>query len=395
MKVKSVRDLKNLKGRRVLLRADFNVGLAGGRVRDDFRITAGLPTIRHLISRKAKVIIMTHVGKPAGVEAKFSTRPIARDLEKKLGIKVAHAADCVGFKAEEAVAKLEPGNVLMLENLRFHPEEKANDRRFASRLARLADVYVNDAFAVCHRVHASVEAIRKYLPRVAGLLLESEIKNLDRIIAPKRPLVVIVGGAKISTKLPLLIRLSKKADKVLIGGGTANNFLFALGQEIGKSLADKKDYVLAGQAAEYYEKTGDLLNVLPVDFITSKTKTGNGQAAMKTLAQIERDDYIFDVGPKTLKIFSGIIKKANTIVWNGPLGMFENEKFKHGTFALARLVAGRASGRAFGLVGGGETIEAFRAAGIADYVDWISTGGGAMLAYLGGEKMPGLKGIIK
>lgn len=276
----------------------------------------------------------------------------------------------------------------MLENLRFSHDEENNDLGFAKKLAGLADIYVNDAFAASHRAHASVSAIKNYLPSCAGLLLENEIVNLNKILRPKSPLIAIIGGAKMETKTPLIKKLLKKSSRILIGGALANNFLAAHKIEIGKSLRDKKSIALAKQ----------FLNkkiILPADVITGTKKDGRGEAKVKNVYQVKKNEIILDIGPETIKLYSRFIKKAKTIIWNGPMGMYESEHFKYGTLSIARAVASRSSGAAFGAVGGGETIEALKMTKMLGYVDWVSTGGGAMLVYLSGGKMPGLKGIVK
>lgn len=392
MKIKSLRESQNLYGKRIFLRADLNVPLHEGRIVDDFKIVSSLPTLRFLLRYRAKVVIATHLGEPEGRDRNLSTEPLARELEKKIGRPVGFSEDCVGGAAEEKVGKMEPGDILMLENLRFHPEEKKNDPVFARQLSKLADIYVNDAFAVSHRNHASVSAIKKFLPAWAGLLLEEEVSNLDKILKPEKPMVAIMGGAKIVTKLPLIKNLARKTDAILVGGGLANNFLAARGHEIGKSLADQEDIRIAAKLLR--SGVGKKI-ILPVDVVVGRKKDGGGEAKVKEPGAVLKSDIILDVGPETIRTYARTIGGARTVIWNGPLGRFEAEHFRHGTLAIARLVAARSRGEAFGLVGGGETIEALKLTGMMHDVDWVSTAGGAMLAYLGGEKMPGLKKIIK
>lgn len=403
MKIKSLRQVKNLTGKRILLRADFNapmekdLGAAGTvRIKDDYKIVAGLPTIRFLLRHKCKVIIITHLGRPLSRNAKritqnaknFSVKPIAGRLSELLGRKVKLVDDCAGLAAGTEVSKMRRGEILMLENLRFVYDEENNDLSFAKALAKLADIYVNDAFAASHRAHASVGAIKNYLPSYAGLLLENEIVNLNKILCPQSPLIAVIGGAKMETKTPLIKKLLKKSSHILIGGALANNFLAARKIEVGKSLVDKKSIALAKQ----------FLNkkiILPVDVVVGTKKDGQCEGRSKGVYQVKKNEIILDIGPETIKLYSRFIKKAKTIIWNGPMGMYESEHFKYGTLSIARAVASRSSGAAFGAAGGGETIEALKMTKMLNYVDWVSTGGGAMLAYLGGGKMPGLAGIVK
>lgn len=371
------------------MRVDFNVPITDGRVDDDFKIAANLPTIRYLLRYDAKIILISHLDIEPGQKGEdFSLKPAALVLEKLIGQKVKFISETVGFKVEEAVYKMKSKDVLLLENLRFSPDEENNNSLFARRLARLADIYINNAFAVSHRRHASLSAIKKYLPSYAGLLLEREIEALGKIAQPKKPLIVVMGGAKIETKLPLLKKFLRSAEKVLIGGVLANDFLAARGFPVGKSLADPVDIKIA-------KKIKSKKILLPIDVVVSQRRDGGGEAEVKSLNKVGKNDIILDIGPATIKLFSRFIKSANTLVWNGPLGKFEAEHFRHGTLAIGRLVAARSTGPAFGVTGGGETLEALRLTKMAENFDWISTGGGAMLTYLSKGKMPGLKGIVK
>ncbi len=394
IKIKSIRTKKKLAGKTILLRADFNIPIENGKIKDDFRIVAELPLIRYLLRHRAKIIIMTHLGQPKFDKHKkvinqeeFSVRPIAAKISKLLHRKIWFINNCVGAKVKQTAKKMKDQDILLLENLRFYQEEEKNDKKFAKELSACADLYINDAFSVSHRNHASVSAIKKYLPSFAGSLIEREVKSLHRVMKPAKPLISIIGGAKISTKTGLIKNLLKISDYVLVGGAVANCFLAARGFEVGRSLVDKKSILLAG-------KLDCKKIILPIDAIVGNNKAQQ-KVAKKELIKISKNDSIFDIGPATIKLYAKYIKQGKTIVWNGPIGMFENEKFKHGTMALARLIAARSTGRAFGVVGGGETVEALKLTKMFDYVDWVSTGGGAMLSYLGGEKMPGLKGIVK
>lgn len=426
MKVKSIRQLKNLAGKKVFLRADFNVPLRKGEVQDDYKIVAALPTIRYLLRYKCRIIIATHLGEAGGRKTSVhSVKSIAKRLGELLGRKVRFINDCIGKIAEKEASRIKEGEVLVLENLRFYKEEEKNDSNFAKSLASLAQiypapfarnlkckfkkiqnkkeiippercgVYVNDAFAVCHRNHASVSAIKKYLPSYAGLLIEKEIVNLGKAIKSKKPLVVVIGGAKISTKLPFVKKVFNKAERILVGGALANIFLAAKGYEVGKSLAPKEEITALKKESLFSKKSNQRKILLPIDVVVSDKIDGSGKVAVKKADKVSKNEIILDIGPATIKLYSENIKEARTIIWNGPMGKFEAEHFKHGTLAIARLIASRSRGRAFGLAGGGETVEALKMTNMMDYVDWVSTGGGAMLAFLAGEKMPGLKGIVR
>lgn len=395
MKLKSVTQAKGITSKIIFLRSDFNVPIKNGEIQDDYKIVAGLAMIRFLLRHKCKIIIATHLGEPKKRSKNdFSTKPIAVRLEKLLGKKVSFIDNCVGAKVKAAVGKMREKDILVLENLRFHKEEEKNNLEFAKDLAGLADIYVNNAFAVSHRDHASISAIKKYIPSFAGMLLEKEVVSLEKILTPKRPMVVLMGGAKISTKLALLERLAGVADHVLLGGALANTFLHMLGYEIGRSMAERDDEELIKQLALFYKISGNKKIILPIDVVVTKNKDGRGSAINKSINKIGKNDFIYDIGPKTIAFYARFIKQARTLAWNGPLGMFENDHFKHGTLAIGRIFAARSTGTAFGVAGGGETIEALKMTKMMDYVDWASTGGGAMLSYLGGEKMPGLKGLI-
>ncbi|MFH0955688.1 MAG: phosphoglycerate kinase [Candidatus Falkowbacteria bacterium] len=383
MKIKSIRNVKSLVGKIVLLRADLNVPIKSDQIKSDYKIVAILPTIRYLLRHNSKIIIATHIDKDN------SSGPVAKRLGEFLGKKILFIHECAGDKVKRAALKMQPKDIIFLENLRFNPGEEKNDKKFAELLAEPVDIYVNDAFAVSHRNHASVSAIKRYIPSYAGLLLEKEILNLHKILEPRQPLISIIGGAKIQTKISLIKKLAKKSFRILIGGALANNFIAAHGFKIGKSVADTASIKIAAKLAKKYKNI-----ILPVDVITAQ-KINSAIYKVKPVSQVNKSDIILDIGPRTIKLFVSFIKHANTIIWNGPLGYFENEHFKHGTLSIARFVAARSTGEAFGVVGGGETIEALKLTKMENYIDWVSTGGGAMLTYLGGEKMPGLKGIVK
>jgi len=401
----TIRKAENIKGKNILLRLDFNVPLkfAGAKTEivDASRIIASLETIRYLARYGAKIAIATHLGDDPTARhkplKKYSTAVLARKLGRLLGQKIEFARDCIGEPAEKAFAALPPKGILMLENLRYHPGEKANDAEFAGALSRVVGaggqtgqaeiaIFVNDAFAVCHRDHASVSAIKGFLPSYCGLIVEREVENLNRVLRPEKPAVAVMGGAKISTKIKLIEKIAASYEKILIGGAMANNFLKAKGFEIGRSLASEEDIALAA-------KLDSPALVLPIDLIVLDGADGNSPELRK-LGDIRAGDIIYDIGPATIKLFADQIRSAKTIVWNGPLGKFEDPHFKHGTLAIARMIARRASGKAFAVAGGGETVEALNLVREMGNIDWVSTGGGAMLAYLGGERMPGLEGII-
>ena len=382
--MKSIKNIKNLRGKRVLVRCDFNVPIKNARVLDDFKIVKQLDTLRFLLKKGCKVILVTHLGRPKLDEdlSLFLLDPIARRLENLLSKKILYVKDVLGFEATTAIVKMKEGEVVLLDNIRFYKGELKNDKKFAKSIAKLFDIYINNAFAVSHRAQASVSAITKYIDAYPGMLLEKEITNLSKAQNPKKPLVAIVGGLKLKTKIPLIKKLSKIADHVLVGGALANDFLVANNLEVGKSVIDTEGI--------YFVKKYQPRNVLvPVDVVVSTNKAG-GHAMVKSVNKVGKNDYIFDIGPETIKLYASFIKMANTIVWNGPMGFFELKDFRHGTLAVARLVASRSKGKAYGIVGGGETVEALKMTKMIDDVDWVSTGGGAMLSYLGGKKMPGL-----
>jgi phosphoglycerate kinase len=393
MKIKSIKQVKNLADKRVLLRVDFNVPIENKRILDDYKIKRGLLTIQFLLKNKAKIILVSHLGRPQAKRLtnerrkRYSLKPVGSHLSKLLNRKVRFIPEIEGFEAATMAGKMKVGEIILLENIRFAVGEEKNDRRLAKNLAQLADIYINDAFAVSHRKHASVAVIKNYLPAFAGLLLTEEVINLSRIFSGRKPLVAVMGGVKMVTKLSLLKKLHRRAERILVGGSLANNFLAARGFTVGRSAVDEESIKLA-------EKVKYKNIILPVDAVVSHRRDGS-QVMVKSINRITKLDYIYDIGPETVKLYANFIRKAQTLIWNGPLGWFENEKFKHGTLAIARLIASRSRGRVFGVVGGGETVESLRLTHSAGYVDWISTGGGAMLSFLAGQPMPGLKGIIK
>jgi 3-phosphoglycerate kinase len=389
MVIKSIKQAKDLSGKRVLLRVDFNVPIKDGKILEEYRIIQQLPTIKYLQKQNCRIILVSHLGQPKKEDdkTKFSLKPIAFKLEELLGQEIKFVEDLEGFTAGNVISKANPKDIIMLENIRFYQGELKNSSVLAKKLAKLADIYINDAFAVSHREQATVSAIKKFLPSYAGLLLEQEVLNLSKAFNPKKPLIVIIGGVKVSTKVPLIKKLYKKAHKILVGGALSNNFLVAHGLEVGKSLIDQ-------DSIKFAKNFKDKNIIAPIDVVVSTSQEGE-KTEIKKANKVGKNDYIFDIGPETVRLFSSYINKANTIVWNGPMGMFEIKQFKHGTIAIASMVAARSKGKAFGIVGGGETVEALNMSKMTEYIDWVSTGGGAMLSYLGGEKMPGLKGIVK
>jgi phosphoglycerate kinase len=388
MNKKTIRAI-DVNGKRALVRVDFNVPIKDGSVTDDTRITAALPTIRHLIDSGAKAILMSHLGRPkGGPEPKYSLAPAAARLSELLGRLVGMAPDCVGAEVEAAVAALQAGDVLMLENVRFHAEEEKNDPAFAAQLARLGDVYVNDAFGSAHRAHASTEAVARLLPvAVAGFLMEAEIDYLGRALeAPERPFVAILGGAKISDKVKVIENLLGKVDRLLIGGGMANTFLKAKGYAMADSLVEDTSL---DTARSLMASAGDKL-VLPVDLVVADKF--EAEAGMQHVAadQVPAGWRAMDISRMTVETFAAEIATARLIVWNGPMGVFEFPRFAEGTNAIARAVAGS---QATSIVGGGDSAAAVQQAGVADRISHISTGGGASLEFLEGRTLPGVAAL--
>ena len=388
MNKKTIRDI-DPRHRRLLVRVDFNVPLKDGQVTDDTRIRAALPTIQYLLEKGGEVVLCSHLGRPkGGPEPKYSLKPAAERLSQLLGKPVPLAEDCVGPAAEHAAAAMLPGQVILLENVRFHPEEEKNDPAFAQRLSVLADLYVNDAFGSAHRAHASTEGVAHLLPGVAGFLMEKEIEYLGGAVDnPKHPYVAILGGAKISDKIGVIENLLGKADRVLIGGGMANTFLKAQGIDVADSLVEDGSL---DTARALLAKAGDKL-VLPVDAVLgNKFDAGAAQQTVAVAGGVPAGWRILDIGPETVKAFGAALQGAALVVWNGPMGVFEFPAFASGTNAVAKLVAESGSTT---IIGGGESVAAVEQAGLADQMSHISTGGGASLEMLEGRTLPGVAAL--
>ncbi len=390
MRKQTVRDI-DVGGKRVLVRVDFNVPMEGGRILDDLRIRAALPTIEYLRERGARVILCSHLGRPKGKpDAKYALAPVARQLSELLGVPVEMTDDCVGPDAERAAAALADGGLLLLENVRFHPQEEANDREFARRLAALADVYVNDAFGAAHRAHASTEGVAHELPAVAGLLMEKEIDYLARVVAqPQRPLGVIIGGAKVSDKMAVLRNLLGKADVLVIGGGMANTFLKAQGYAVGDSLVEDDQLDVARVIVEEARQRGVKL-LLPADVVVADRFAADAQAQTVSIDAVPDGWRILDAGPRSVEAYAAALRGCKTVVWNGPLGVIEFPRFAKGSEALGRALA---ASDAVTIVGGGETAALIEEAGLADKFDHVSTGGGAFLEFLEGRELPGVAAL--
>ena len=371
-------------GKRVLVREDLNVPLQDGRITDDTRVRAAAPTLQHLAQRGARVIVLSHLGRPKDREADLSLKPVAADLSRRVGRDVHFADDCVGAAATEAVERLERGQVLLLENVRYHKEDEANDSGFARRLASLGDVFVNDAFAASHRAHASVVGVADYLPAYAGELMEAELAALHKALDnPKRPLVAVVGGAKVSTKVGVLRQLLAKVDALLVGGAMANTFFKARGWPTGTGLVE--DSAL-DEARDVERSAGDKL-VLPVDLVTARKMQPGEAMRVMDADKVEPGWAAYDVGPRTVALFRDRIRGAGTVIWNGPVGVSEIRDFADGTKAVGEAIA---SSGAYTLVGGGDTVAAIESLGLAGRFSHVSTGGGATLEYLEGKELPGI-----
>jgi len=387
---RSVRDL-DVAGKRVLVREDFNVPMQDGQIADETRITAALPTIRYLLNQGAAVILISHLGRPRGrIDPGMSLRPVAERLAELLGCPVSLAPPGAGEDVEAMARQLRPGDVLLLENVRFQPEEEANDEDFARSLARLGDLYVNDAFGSAHRAHASTEGIAHFLPSATGLLMERELTALSGALQdPRRPLAALIGGAKISSKIGVLENLLSVADEFLIGGGMANTFLLARGMEVGASLIELEAVHVAREFLEQARRQSAPV-YLPVDVIVAERVAVDAETKVVPASAVAEGWRIVDIGPETVRRFGDVLRRAGTVIWNGPMGVFEIPAFSEGTRALARILA---ESPADVIVGGGDSVAAVEQAGLADDMAHISTGGGASLEFLEGRELPGVAAL--
>ena len=390
-------DSMDVAGRRVLVRVDLNVPMKAGKVTDVTRIERAAPTLSELSAKGAKVIVLSHFGRPNGRHVpEMSLKPLVEPLAKAVGKKVAFAEDCIGPPAENAVRALKPGELLLLENLRFHKEEEKNDGAFVDRLSALGDVYVNDAFSTAHRAHASTEGLANRLPAAAGRLMQAELEALHKALgAPKRPVCAVVGGAKVSTKLDLLGNLVGKVDKLIIGGGMANTFLQAEGIDVGRSLSEK-DLGATARGILAKAKAAKCRVLLPIDIVVAAEFKAGASSSIVDVKLCPADQMILDVGPKSIALFRSELDDCATLVWNGPLGAFEIEPFDAGTVALAKTVAElTAAGRLLSVAGGGDTVTALEAAGVAGRFSYVSTAGGAFLEWMEGRTLPGVAALIR
>jgi phosphoglycerate kinase len=385
---KTIRDI-DVKGKRVLVRVDFNVPIKDGVVGDDTRIRGALPTLEYLLKGGAALILCSHLGRPkGGPDPKYSMKPVAEYLGKLMKKNVAFAEDCIGPKAEAAAKSLKPGDVLVLENTRFHPEEEKNDPGMSKQLAALADIYVNDAFGSAHRAHASTEGVAKYLPAVAGFLMEKEIQYLGAAVEnPAKPFVAILGGAKISDKIGVIKNLLTKADTILIGGGMANTFFKAEGYPMADSLVEAE---ALETATELLKTAGEKLR-LPVDVVIADKFDAAATHKVIPTGPVPDGWRILDIGPETIEHYAKVVKAAKTVVWNGPMGVFEFPEFAKGTFGVAKAVA---DSGAVSIVGGGDSVAAIQESGLTDKITHISTGGGASLEMLEGITLPGVAALL-
>lgn len=389
---KTIEDI-DVNGKRVLVRCDFNVPQdEEGNITDDRRIVAALPTIKYLMEHNAKVILCSHLGRPKGeFNMKYSLKPIAKRLSELLGKKVHMADDVIGDSAKSLVASLREGDVMLLENVRFHKEEEANDMAFSKALAELADVYVNDAFGTAHRAHASTEGVAKYLPAVCGYLIQKEINVMGKALNnPVRPFVAILGGKKVSDKINVITNLIDKVDELLIGGGMAYTFFKAKGYEIGKSICEDDKVELAKELMEKAAHKGVKL-LLPIDNVVATEFSNDAESKVVASNEIPADWEGVDIGPETVKLYGDALKNAKTVIWNGPMGVFEFDKFAVGTNEIAKILGGL---DAITIIGGGDSAAAIEKGGFADKMTHISTGGGASLEFLEGKELPGIACLL-
>ncbi len=388
---KTIKDI-DIRGKKVLMRVDFNVPLTSeGKVSDDTRIVKALPTIKYLIEQGARIILMSHLGKPKGkIVEELRLEPVARYLSTLLNESVLMLSDCIGEEVETEVAGMQKGDIVLLENLRFHAEEEENNPEFAKKLASLADIYVNDAFGTAHRAHASTEGVTKFIPAVAGLLMEEEINNLSNILRnPEHPLVCLIGGAKISTKIKVIEKLLELAEKVLLGGALVNNILIEKGQNVGKSKVEREMAFEAKKLLPYLEE-GENKLYMPQDYIVASSPNENAKSRISNGTDLKDFEMILDIGPKTIAQYKEIINYSNMVIWNGPMGLFEVPEFAKGSYEIAQAVA---NSNAKSIIGGGETLDLVRSLGLEEKLTFVSTGGGAMLEFLEGKELPGIAAL--
>jgi phosphoglycerate kinase len=387
---KTIRDIE-VTGKRVLVRVDFNVPLENGKITDDTRIREALPTIRYLREKKAKIILISHLGRPKGkINEKYRLTPVAQRLQELLGVPVLKVDDCIGDKPAAAVKAMQPGEVILLENVRFYPEEEKNDPAFAQKLSLLTDIFVNDAFGTAHRAHASTEGVAHFLPAVMGFLMEKEVKMLTKILtSPEHPFMAILGGAKVSDKIGVVKNLLGKVDGLLMGGGLANTFLRAQGYSVGKSPVEEDKIKTAGEIINL-AKSRRVKIILPVDVVIVSEGEAADKIKIVKVDEVPAEGQIFDLGPESIRAFKVALQGTKTIFWNGPLGVFEQEAFAGGTLAIARAIA---EYNLTSVVGGGDTLAAIRQAGVAQKITHLSTGGGASLEFLEGKVLPGLAAL--
>ena len=390
MPLKTVRDM-DVSGKRVLVRVDYNVPLKNGVVTDDTRIVKSLPTLSYILEQGGRLVLMSHLGRPKGeVNSDMSLAPAAATLAKLIGRPVAMAPDCIGLEAEDLSLSLRDGEILMLENVRFHPEETTNDPDFAAQLARLGDVYVNDAFGSAHRAHASTEGVAHLLPAAAGFLIETEVKFFGPLVTnPEKPFVAIIGGAKVSSKIAVLETLLPRCNALVIGGGMSYTFLKAQGHEIGGSLCEDDFIGTAKSLLEAADKAGVQI-ILPVDHVVAAEFSENAAPQAVDSVGIPAGQIGMDIGPETVKLIASVVAGARSLVWNGPMGVFEFKPFASGTLEVAKLVSSCAGTT---VVGGGDSVAAVNTFGLADQIDHVSTGGGASLEFLEGKTLPGIAAL--
>ena len=381
---------KNIKGLKVLVRCDLNVPIKNGKVLDDFRIKKLIPTIDYLRNQGAKIILITHLGEPKGRDLSFSVRPVAKRLWELVQGRLKFVNDTIGKNVEKEIDEMKEGDIIVLENLRFYKEEKQNDDDFSRSLARLGDIFVQDAFGACHRNHSSIVGITKYIDSFPGLLLEEEIRVLsDALVSPDRPLVSIVGGFKVSSKIKVIKSLLDKSDYLLLGGRVANSLLISKGLYVKDLLSSEEEELM--EVAKEINLTDPKLQ-LPIDGVMGLINFDEDYSRIGGIGSIRKEEDVYDIGPETIEKYKNILSAAKTIIWNGPLGYFEKEKFSKGTEEIAKMI-GQINREVFSIVGGGETVEAIQKLGIENQFDHISTGGGAMLDFIAGKELPGIKAL--